>query len=159
MAVHLLVSALFFTAISLTDVVNSFSIRPTISDVTRTTTLFNNNPNNEYQQLQSRKQILNKFLSSTSAFLIVGCATTATTNTPAAYAVDGDVKWITGKAPKIEGKKPNDPNDVKGTRKDPNFLRSISDCKVRNDNMHSYIFKNSCIFSSYMHIFLTTKKE
>lgn len=37
--------------------------------------------------------------------------------------------WLTGKSPKIPGEKPKDPKDTKGTRKDSNFLRSISDCK------------------------------
>jgi hypothetical protein len=37
--------------------------------------------------------------------------------------------WLTGKDPIIPGKKPRDKNDITGTKKDPNFLRSISDCK------------------------------
>jgi len=39
--------------------------------------------------------------------------------------------YNSGKAPKVPGEKPRDKNDVKGTKKDPSFLRSISDCKVR----------------------------
>jgi hypothetical protein len=39
--------------------------------------------------------------------------------------------WLTGKAPKVPGQKPKDKNDVSGTRKDPKFLRSLSDCKSR----------------------------
>jgi hypothetical protein len=45
------------------------------------------------------------------------------------HACAEDSLWITGKAPKIPGQKPKDKNDVSGTRKDPNFLRSLSDCK------------------------------
>jgi len=37
--------------------------------------------------------------------------------------------YITGKTPKVPGAKPKDKNDTSGTRKDPNFLRSIADCK------------------------------
>lgn len=37
--------------------------------------------------------------------------------------------WKSGKAPVIPGQKPKDKNDVTGTRKDGNFLRSISNCK------------------------------
>lgn len=37
--------------------------------------------------------------------------------------------YKSGKAPIVPGQKPKDKSDVKGTRKDPDFLRSISDCK------------------------------
>jgi hypothetical protein len=47
----------------------------------------------------------------------------------AEHACAEDTLWITGKAPKIPGQKQKDKNDVSGTRKDPNFLRSLSDCK------------------------------
>jgi hypothetical protein len=39
--------------------------------------------------------------------------------------------YLTGKAPKIPGQKPKDKNDTAGTRRDPKFLRSLSDCKSR----------------------------
>jgi hypothetical protein len=39
--------------------------------------------------------------------------------------------YLTGKAPKVPGQKPKDKSDVAGTRKDPKFLRSLSDCKSR----------------------------
>jgi hypothetical protein len=42
--------------------------------------------------------------------------------------------WLTGKPPQVPGQKPKDKNDVKGTRKDPNFLRSIADCKNQCEN-------------------------
>jgi hypothetical protein len=37
--------------------------------------------------------------------------------------------YKSGKAPIVPGVAPRDKNDVKGTKKDPDFLRSISDCK------------------------------
>ena len=37
--------------------------------------------------------------------------------------------YLTGKSPKVPGEKPKDKSDTKGTRRDPSFLRSISDCK------------------------------
>jgi hypothetical protein len=40
--------------------------------------------------------------------------------------------WLSGKAPRVPGKKPT--NDVSGSKKDPNFLRSISDCKNQCEN-------------------------
>jgi hypothetical protein len=39
--------------------------------------------------------------------------------------------YLTGKAPKVPGQKPKDKSDTAGTRKDPKFLRSLSDCKSR----------------------------
>ena len=37
--------------------------------------------------------------------------------------------YMSGKTPKVPGAKPKDKNDLSGTKKDPNFLRSIADCK------------------------------
>jgi hypothetical protein len=34
----------------------------------------------------------------------------------------------------VPGQKPRDKDDVKGTRKDPNFLRSVADCKGKCEN-------------------------
>ena len=42
--------------------------------------------------------------------------------------------YLTGKTPVVPGQKPKDKGDVSGTRKDPNFLRSISDCKSQCEN-------------------------
>ena len=46
-----------------------------------------------------------------------------------ATATEEKTIWLTGKAPKVPGQKPKDKGDYSGTKKDPNFLRSISDCK------------------------------
>jgi hypothetical protein len=46
-----------------------------------------------------------------------------------ASAAEEKTSWRTGKEPIVPGKKPRDKNDVSGTKKDPNFLRSLSDCK------------------------------
>jgi hypothetical protein len=40
-------------------------------------------------------------------------------------------KYFTGKQPVVPGAKPREKGDVKGTKKDPQFLLSISQCKVR----------------------------
>lgn len=45
-----------------------------------------------------------------------------------------DTIWLTGKVPVVPGQKVKDKNDVSGTRKDPNFLRSLSDCKNQCEN-------------------------
>ena len=50
---------------------------------------------------------------------------------PAMAAEKGDTVWKTGKSPIVPGEKPRDKSDVKGTRKDPAFLRSLSDCKSK----------------------------
>lgn len=51
-----------------------------------------------------------------------------------ALAVETDTIWKTGRAPIVPGQKPRDKDDVKGTRKDPNFLRSVADCKGKCEN-------------------------
>ena len=42
--------------------------------------------------------------------------------------------YLSGKTPKVPGQKAKDKNDYTGTRKDPNFLRSIADCKNQCEN-------------------------
>lgn len=39
--------------------------------------------------------------------------------------------YKSGKTPIVPGQKPKDKNDVSGTRKDPSFLRSLSNCKAQ----------------------------
>lgn len=57
--------------------------------------------------------------------------------------------YLTGKTPQVLGQKPRDKNDYTGTRKDPNFLRSISDCKSQCENKLGpdglYRSKESCL--------------
>jgi len=45
-----------------------------------------------------------------------------------AIAADTTV-YRSGKAPIVPGQKPKDKSDTKGTKKDPEFLRSIADCR------------------------------
>mmetsp|Transcript_12333 Transcript_12333/g.18940 ORF Transcript_12333/g.18940 Transcript_12333/m.18940 type:complete len:166 (+) Transcript_12333:93-590(+) len=69
------------------------------------------------------------------ASLITGAGSIATiaSNPEQSNAAD-DIIWKTGKSPQIPGQKPKDKGDVKGTKKDPSFLRSISDCKTKCEN-------------------------
>jgi hypothetical protein len=53
---------------------------------------------------------------------------------PAGGGDQKDTIWLTGKDPVVPGQALRDKSDVKGTRKDPNFLRSISDCKSQCEN-------------------------
>jgi len=50
-----------------------------------------------------------------------------------AFADDSSTvtRYISGKTPQIPGETKKKSDDKKGTRKDPNFLRSISDCKTQ----------------------------
>jgi hypothetical protein len=52
---------------------------------------------------------------------------------PAVFAADAPLppgtKYISGKSPVLPGEVKKKSGDTKGTRKDPDFLRSISDCK------------------------------
>jgi hypothetical protein len=45
------------------------------------------------------------------------------------------VIYKSGKTPIIPGGKARNKDDLSGTRKDPNFLRSISDCKNQCENL------------------------
>mmetsp|Transcript_5947 Transcript_5947/g.9102 ORF Transcript_5947/g.9102 Transcript_5947/m.9102 type:complete len:170 (+) Transcript_5947:67-576(+) len=47
----------------------------------------------------------------------------------------GAIRWISGKTPKIPGEKPKESKDTAGTRKDPGFLRSVSDCKSKCETL------------------------
>jgi hypothetical protein len=75
---------------------------------------------------QGRREVFTKTIAA------VCCSTLTCLPRPSSAAtnnyVDGTV-WLTGKYPQVPGQKPRDKSDVKGTRKDNNFLRSISDCK------------------------------
>jgi len=95
------------------------------------------------QSSSCRRQFFVKALGSSMAFLTAGAIIAASDpyHKNAAYAAAADSSssgeatiWLTGKAPKVPGQKPRDKNDVKGTRKDPSFLRSISDCKSQCEN-------------------------
>ena len=73
------------------------------------------------------------FLHSAVASAVLCLVTTPSFSNPAS-AADNYAKgtvWLTGKYPQVPGQKPHDKKDVKGTRKDANFLRSISDCKAQ----------------------------
>lgn len=82
----------------------------------------------EYSPLQSRRKMFQVL--GTAACVLVG----APLHSQATESTAEKTIWLTGKPPKIPGQKPKDKNDVRGTRRDPNFLRSISDCKGKCEN-------------------------
>ena len=68
-------------------------------------------------------------------WLSAALAATTTVLLPSpSRAESSDIMWITGKEPLRPGQKPRDKKDVSGTRKDPNFLRSLADCKNQCEN-------------------------
>ena len=71
----------------------------------------------------SRRQAIATF----GQILLAG--TFASSSAFAAEAPKPSTIYLTGKYPIVPGEKPRDKSDTKGTRKDPSFLRSISDCK------------------------------
>mmetsp|Transcript_3944 Transcript_3944/g.6812 ORF Transcript_3944/g.6812 Transcript_3944/m.6812 type:complete len:193 (-) Transcript_3944:247-825(-) len=88
--------------------------------------------------LVARRAFVTQFASAIAfgAFSSVAAATGAPEKAQAATTspyVPGTI-WNTGKQPKVPGQKPKDKNDTSGTRKDGNFLRSISDCKSQCEN-------------------------
>lgn len=110
---------LFLCCAVLAQQATSFMVRP--SDGWQPHLSARNNMSMDDSDLVSRRQLLSKV------------AICALANAAAASQVQlasaEDTIWLTGKMPKIPGQKPKEKNDVSGTRKDPNFLRSLSDCK------------------------------
>lgn len=87
---------------------------------------------NNMTQLNSRRKLFISMMAIGSGIVTSYPSTRFGLPSTAANAADVDKTktiWLTGKDPVIPGKKPRDKNDVTGTRKDPNFLRSVSDCK------------------------------
>ena len=102
---------------------NAFSINPTESTSSSLTTSSNSSRRTFFEQLSKSSFIAfggNLLLMNDNAI----AASTSTTST-----ADATI-WKSGKQPIVPGKKQKDKNDVNGTRKDPDFLRSIATCKV-----------------------------
>jgi hypothetical protein len=70
-----------------------------------------------------------RFLENLALGVTITTLSAATAHKAAAASDGGPTIWLTGKAPRAPGQKPQDKSDTRGTRKDPSFLRSISDCK------------------------------
>ena len=84
--------------------------------------------NEEGNHVSSRRM----FTSSLAGAMLAATASMVVMKPSIALAADENSKatiYRTGKAPIVPGQKPQDKNDVKGTKKDPNFLRSIADCR------------------------------
>ncbi|KAL7430126.1 hypothetical protein ACHAXM_002019 [Skeletonema potamos] len=79
----------------------------------------------------SRREWSKRALS--SLIMGAGSIVTIASNPEQANAAESII-WKTGRAPQIPGQKPKDKSDVKGTKKDPSFLRSIADCKTKCEN-------------------------
>lgn len=87
--------------------------------------------NTDHSSVQSRREWTRDAFSA----LIATAGSTAFLGMSAPAVADGgDTIFKTGKAPIVPGQKPKDKGDVKGTKKDPSFLRSVADCKGKCEN-------------------------
>jgi hypothetical protein len=117
---------------------NSYVYLSTLSDCDNDSFLLakQTDETEEYSLISSRRQVFK----SIGAVLTAG-AVASTNSQPTAASASaekgGPTIWQSGKAPQVPGQKPKDKNDVKGTRRDPSFLRSISDCKSQCENTSS----------------------
>lgn len=81
--------------------------------------------------ISSRRDAFQKIAITSFAAFGFGLPSLQQDGNDTAYAAEekGATIWKSGKEPIVPGKKPRDKNDTKGTRKDGEFLRSISNCK------------------------------
>jgi hypothetical protein len=126
----LLIIALVGTrsAVSFSSV--SIASRSTRSQVNTELLAVASNDNDDDHHM-CRRRFMGQALSLASAFAIASSAEASTEK-----YVPGTL-WYTGKEPKIPQGKLKDKGDVSGTKKDPNFLRSLSDCKNQCQNSQS----------------------
>jgi hypothetical protein len=97
-------------------------------------------PRHRQSVVEGRRSFLN--VASISACLFVGAAVVGTypTMADAAAAPAGEssvkpgTRYISGKTPMVPGQPPQDKSNPKGTKKDPDFLRSIADCRSQCQN-------------------------
>ena len=90
-------------------------------------------PNEQQQFLKKEAESFSSTMSdrrNVLATLMSGVVSAAILAPPSAsIAADDKTIYRSGKAPIVPGQKPPNKDDTKGTRKDPNFLRAISQCK------------------------------
>lgn len=83
------------------------------------------------RSLSSRREWMRATIATTTSFISIS----ASSNPKQAMAAESaDIIWKTGRAPIVPGQPPADKGNVKGTKKDPNFLRSVADCKGKCEN-------------------------
>ncbi|KAL3792691.1 hypothetical protein HJC23_009419 [Cyclotella cryptica] len=86
--------------------------------------------NDNISRRELAKAIASSFISAGLLGAIVGKPN------PASATSEDATIWKTGRAPEVPGQKPKDKGDTKGTKKDPNFLRSVADCKGKCENSY-----------------------
>mmetsp|Transcript_539 Transcript_539/g.939 ORF Transcript_539/g.939 Transcript_539/m.939 type:complete len:166 (-) Transcript_539:818-1315(-) len=84
-------------------------------------------PNENDVSTTGRREMLGKL----AGVFVVGIMKGSQPAVAADTAAAGRTIWNTGKSPIVPGQKPKDKGDVSGTRKDPGFLRALSDCKTQ----------------------------
>lgn len=78
--------------------------------------------------ISSRRHLFTRIAS--SSLVAIGGSLLLPHDNNANAAEKESIIWKSGKEPIVPGKKPRDKNDTSGSRKDGDFLRSISNCKV-----------------------------
>ena len=77
---------------------------------------------NEEESASTKTESRRKFLAAAAMQVcLMGASIPAVAAEPTVYK--------SGKTPLVPGQKPKDKNDVKGSKKDPDFLRSVADCR------------------------------
>lgn len=112
---------LFLLLSALSMAANSYLVAP--SRTLRSSNRHGAKVSSEDEMVTSRRQTIATF----GRILLAG--TFASSSASAAEVAKPSTIYLTGKFPIVPGEKPRDKTETKGTRKDPAFLRSISDCK------------------------------
>lgn len=109
---------------------------PSTSTTALSAATFDDDNAEDYRPTNSRREWMrataNAVFTTTIAMALLA---NSMPNQAMAAVESGDIIWKTGKAPIVPGKT-QDKGDVKGTRKDPNFLRSVADCKGKCENSY-----------------------
>ena len=109
---------------------NALSINPTESTSSSLTTSSSTTSSNSSRRTFFEQLSKSSFIAFGGNLLLMNDnAIAASTSTSTTSTADETI-WKSGKQPIVPGKKQKDKNDVNGTRKDPDFLRSIATCKV-----------------------------
>ena len=109
---------------------NAFSINPTESTSSSLTTSSSTTSSNSSRRTFFEQLSKSSFIAFGGNLLLMNDNAIAASTTSTSTSTADATIWKSGKQPIVPGKKQKDKNDVNGTRKDPDFLRSIATCKV-----------------------------
>jgi hypothetical protein len=123
-----------FLALQLTTVVNAWSPNPfSRFGAVQHSYIVSSSADKEVEVEVDEESVLEsrrRFLTAAAMNVcLIGAASPAIAAAAAGAEEGSTTIYRSGKPPMVPGQKPKDKSDTKGTRKDPDFLRSISDCK------------------------------